>query len=216
MKYAQYISETTINTTLPKKGYDAQGHIVIGNLENRPDVLELLKFYPLVEEPMPSEAIDGYHYEKRYRLDSEVVEPEVNEEETAAPTPKDDDEPMIDPEEPTSEVDPEPEPEPEPPQPTVKYTVVQYWVSVENPPAPPEPIKVYSKLKILMAADEAGFADALMDMIEADRKTKYIWDASNTIEDNALLQAYLPGIAQALGKTERELKAFLDQYCVAE
>lgn len=233
MKYAQYISETTINTALPKKGYDAQGHIVIGNLENRPDVLESLKFYPLVEEPMPSEAVDGHHYEKRYRLDSEVVEPEeevndetqpaepTGEEEQAAPAPRDDDDQTIDPDDPGEGeldpvVDPEPEPEPEPPQPTVKYTVVQYWVSVEDPPAPPEPIKVYSKLKILMAADEAGFADALMDMIEADRKTKYIWDASNTIEDNALLQAYLPGIAQALGKTERELKAFLDQYCIAD
>ena len=237
MKYAQYISETTINTTLPKKGYDAQGHIVIGNLENRPDVLELLKFYPLVEEPMPSEAIEGEHYEKRYRLDSEVIEPEespteeevndgpqdepTEEEGQAGMAPRDDDDQPIDPDEPGEGepdpvVDPEPEPEPEPPQPTVKYTVVQYWVSVEDPPAPPEPIKVYSKLKILMAADEAGFADALMDMIEADRKTKYIWDASNTIEDNALLQAYLPGIAQALGKTVEELKAFLDQYCVAE
>lgn len=215
MKYAQYISETQINTILPKKGYDAQGRLVIGNLINRPDVLELLKFYPLVEEPIPSEAIDGHHYEKRYRLDSEIVEPEddtsteepTGEEDQASPAPRDDDQP----------VDPEPEPEPEPePQPTVKYTVVQYWVSVEDPPAPPEPIKVYSKLKILIAADEAGFADALMDMIEADRKTKYIWDASNTIEDNALLQAYLPGIADALGKTEIEVKAFLDQYCVAE
>ena len=229
MKYAQYISETQINTTIPKKGYDTQGHIVIGNLENRPDVLELLKFYPLVEEPMPSEAIDGHHYEKRYRLDSEIVEPEEDapteestmEEEQAAPAPRDDDDRPVDQDEsdegePDPIVDPEPEPEPEPPQPTVKYPVVQYWVSVEDPPAPPEPTKVYSKLKILMAADEAGFADALMDMIEADRKTKYIWDASNTIEDNALLQSYLPGIAQALGKTERELKAFLDTYCIAD
>ena len=230
MKYAQYISETQINTTLPKKGYDAQGHIVIGNLENRPDVLELLKFYPLVEEPMPSEAIDGHHYEKRYRLNSEIVEPEEDtqteestmEEEQAAPAPRDDDDQPIDSDEPDEGepdpiVDPEPEPEPDPePQPTVKYTVVQYWVSVEDPLAPPEPTKVYSKLKILMAADEAGFVDELMDMIEEDRKTKYIWDASNTIEDNALLQSYLPGIAQALGKTETEVKAFLDQYCVAD
>lgn len=227
MKYAQYISETQINTTLPKNGYDAQGRLVIGNLENRPDVLELLKFYPLVEEPVPSEAIEGEHYEKRYRLDSEIVAPEeeetateeevndetpseepTGEEDQASPAPRDDDDQPVDPE-------PEPEPEPEP-QPTVKYTVVQYWVSVEDPLAPPEPTKVYSKLKILMAADEAGFADALMDMIEADRKTKYIWDASNTIEDNALLQAYLPGIAEALGKTERELKAFLDTYCIAD
>ena len=233
MKYAQYISGTSIITTLPKKGYDAQGRLVIGNLENRPDVLELLRFYPLMEEPMPSEVIEGFHYEKRYRLDSEIVEPEeevndetpseepMGEEEQAAPAPRDDDDQPTDQDEPSEGepdpvVDSEPEPDPEPPQPTVKYTVVQYWVSVEDPPAPPEPIKVYSKLKILMAADEAGFADALMDMIEADRKTKYIWDASNTIEDNALLQAYLPGIAQALGKTERELKAFLDTYCLAD
>lgn len=209
MKYAQYISETQINTTLPKKGYDAQGRLVIGNLKNRPDVLELLKFYPLMEEPMPSEAIDGHHYEKRYRLDSEIVEPEEDtsteeptvEEEQAAPAPRDDDA--------DQSVDPEP------PQPTVKYTVVQYWVSVEDPPAPPEPTKVYSKLKILMAADEAGFADALMDMIEADRKTKYMWDASNTIEDNELLDQYLPTIGQAIGKTPDEIKAFLDENCVA-
>lgn len=236
MKYAQYISETQINTTLPKKAHDAQGRLVIGNLENRPDVLALLQFYPLTEQEMPSEVIEGHHYEKRYRLDSEVIEPEtepqeeVNEEpqeeesqeEPQGAVAKDDDEPA----EQEDEGDPEPEvpgeqnedePQEEPqPQPQVKYTVVQYWVSIEDPPAPPEPTKVYSKLKILMAADNAGFVDDLMDMIEANRKTKYIWDASNTIEDNALLQSYLPGIAQALNKTERELKAFLDTYCVAD
>ena len=91
--------------------------------------------------------------------------------------------------------------------------IVQYWISVEDPPAPPPPAKVYSKLKILMAAEEAGFSDQLIDMLESDRKISYIWNASNTIEDNALLRAYVPDIATALGKTEQEIMAFLDEYC---
>lgn len=94
--------------------------------------------------------------------------------------------------------------------------VVRGWLAVEDPPAPVPPPAVYSKLKILLAADQAGFAEELMDMIEADRKTKYIWDASNTIEDNKLLAEYLPGIAEALGQTSAELKAFLDENCLAD
>lgn len=166
--YAKFISETTINTTIPKHGHDAQGRLVTGDLTNRPDVLALLNYFPVVEEEMPSEPIDGHHYEKRYSP------PDSNDE------------------------------------------IVQYWVSVENPPAPPPPTKVYSKLKILIAADQAGLADPLMDLIESDRKLKYIWDASNTIEDNDLLGAYVPNIAQALAKTEQEVYAFLDNYCRAD
>ena len=94
--------------------------------------------------------------------------------------------------------------------------IIQTWVSVEDPPPPPEPTKVYSKLKILMAADEAGFAEDLMDMIEADRKTKYIWDASNTIEDNELLSEYIPAVAAAIGRTEAEVRAFLNEKCLAD
>lgn len=165
MKYARYISETRIDTSIPKKGYDAQGNLVIGNLLNRPDVLALLRVYPLTEEPH-QDPQEGYHLEARYREGDN--------------------------------------------------SVVMYYVEVENPPAPPEPVKVYSKLKILIAADEAGFADQLMDMIESDRKTKYIWDASNTIEDNELLATYLPSVAEAIGKTEEEVKAFLDEHCVAD
>lgn len=164
--YAKFISETTINTTIPKSGHDAQGRLVTGNLLNRPDVLALSGYYPVFEEEMPSEQIEGYHYEKRY------YPPENNQ-------------------------------------------IVQHWVSVEDPPAPPEPVKVYSKLKILLAADQAGIADPLMDFIESDRKLKYIWDASNTIEDNALLQAYIPTIASVLSKTEQEVYAFLDN-CIAD
>lgn len=90
------------------------------------------------------------------------------------------------------------------------------WIAVEDPPPPPEPVHVYSKLKILLAAREAGFLPDLISMIEADPETKWIWDASNTIEDNELLAAYLPAIAQAIGKTPEEVRAFLDENCLAE
>lgn len=97
--------------------------------------------------------------------------------------------------------------------PSSPSSIVRTWAEVEDPPAPPA---VYSKLKILLAAREAGFLTALISMIEADPETKWIWDASNTIEDNELLAAYLPDIAQALGRTTAELKAFLDENCLAE
>ena len=167
MEYAKYISETRVDTNIPKHGRDAQGRLVTGDLTNRPDVLALLDYFPMVEQEVPSEPIEGYHYEKRY------APPDSNDE------------------------------------------IVQFWVSVEDPPPPPEPVKVYSKLKILMAADQAGIIDPLMDLIESDRKLKYIWDASNTIEDNALLQAYMSDIATALSKTEQEIYAFLDN-CIAD
>ena len=73
----------------------------------------------------------------------------------------------------------------------------------------------YSKLKILMAAQEAGFADALIGFIEGNKMVELIWNASNTIEDNALLANYISDIAQALGKTEAEVKSFLDEHCIA-
>lgn len=163
--YGKYISETTINTTIPKLGHDAQGRLVTGDLTNRPDVLALSGYYPVAETPAPSEQTDGYHYEKRY-------------------------------------------------SPPENGSIAQSWVSVENPPEPPR-IRIYSKLKILMAADQAGIADVLMDYIESDRKLKYIWDASNTIEDNDLLKAYMSDIATALSKTEQEIYAFLDN-CLAD
>ena len=166
MKYAKYLSETAINTTIPKKGYDAEGHLVTGDLTNRPDVLKLMDFYPLSETPMPQETIDGHHYEKRY-------------------------------------------------SPPENDTIIQTWVSVEDPQPIPS-TKVYSKLKILIAADTAGIIDPLMDFIESDRKISYIWNASNTIEDNELLSAYLPNIASALDKTEEEVITFLNTYCIAD
>lgn len=166
MKYAKYISETQINAIIPKKGYDAEGRLVTGNLTNRPDVLKLMDFYPLSETPMPQETIDGYHYEKRY-------------------------------------------------SPPENDTIVQTWISVEDPQPIPS-TKVYSKLKILIAADEANIIDPLMDFIESDRKIQFIWDASNTIEDNALLGQYIETIGTALGKTEEEIMSFLDSNCLID
>jgi hypothetical protein len=74
----------------------------------------------------------------------------------------------------------------------------------------------YSKLKILLAAQNAGFADALISFIEGNKMVELIWNASNTIEDNALLGQYISAISQAIGKTEEEIKAFLDEYCIAD
>lgn len=73
----------------------------------------------------------------------------------------------------------------------------------------------YSKLKILMHAREAGFADALIGFIDGDSTIQHIWNASNTIEDNSIFQSYLPAIEQALGKTEEEIMEFLNTKCIS-
>lgn len=101
-----------------------------------------------------------------------------------------------------------------------KYTVAngvarkEYFLAEAGSNVPERP--VYSKLKILLAAREAGFLPALISMIEANPETKWIWDASNTIEDNELLAAYLPAVAEAIGKTPEEVRAFLDANCLAD
>lgn len=82
-------------------------------------------------------------------------------------------------------------------------------------PMPKEPSK-YSKLKILLAAQQAGMDTAFIGLLESNTTLKYIWDASNTIEDNELLDQYLPTIGQAIGKTPDEIKAFLDENCIAD
>lgn len=64
--YARFISETKIDTTIPKHGRDAQGRLVTGDLSRRPDVLALLDYHPVDEEDMPSTVVEGRHYEKRY------------------------------------------------------------------------------------------------------------------------------------------------------
>ena len=76
--------------------------------------------------------------------------------------------------------------------------------------------KQYSKLKILMAAQEAGFVNRLIGFIESDKTVEYIWNASNVIEDNELLAAYLPAIAVALERDEEAVKAFLDNHCLVD
>lgn len=96
----------------------------------------------------------------------------------------------------------------------VNKKVMKQWIVVENPPVV-EPPHVYSKLKILLAAQRSGMDTAFIDLLESNITLKYIWDASNTIDDNELLNQYLPTIGQAIGKTPDEIKAFLDENCVA-
>lgn len=97
----------------------------------------------------------------------------------------------------------------------VENEAVQSWVAVENDPET-EPVKQYSKLKILLAAQNAGMGDAFIGLLQSNLTLKLIWDASNTIEDNELLDQYLPSIAEALEKTPEELKAFLDANCAVD
>ncbi len=92
-------------------------------------------------------------------------------------------------------------------------TYVETDIPVEAKPDGP---KQYSKVKILLAAREAGFIADLISFIESDKTIEYIWNASNVIEDNELLANYLPDIAAALDKSEAEIKAFLDENCIAD
>lgn len=84
---------------------------------------------------------------------------------------------------------------------------------VKDPDPPPTQ---YSKVKILLAANNAGLSESLLGLFEANVMLKLIWDASNTIENNELLGQYLPDIATALGKTEQEVMDFLDENCVVD
>lgn len=94
--------------------------------------------------------------------------------------------------------------------------VIQTWVQVQDPIPPPPPPTQYSKLKILLAAQNADMADAFVAVLQSNTMLKLIWDASNTIEDNSLLDQYLPDIATALERTPEQLKQFLDDYCIAD
>ena len=82
--------------------------------------------------------------------------------------------------------------------------------------AKPEGPAQYSEVKILLAAQEAGFTTDLIALIKSDPMLECIWNASNVIEDNELLAGYLPLIAQALEKTELEIKTFLDENCIID
>lgn len=91
--------------------------------------------------------------------------------------------------------------------------IVATYEFVEDPPPPP---KSYSKLKILLAAQNAGMGEAFVGLLQSNSMLKLIWDASNTIEENSLLDQYLPSIALALGKTEEQVKDFLNENCVID
>lgn len=90
---------------------------------------------------------------------------------------------------------------------------VETDIPVETKPEGPAQ---YSKVKILLAAQEAGFATDLIALIKSDPMLECIWNASNVIEDNELLNNYLPTIAAALNKTESEIRIFLNDNCIAD
>jgi len=97
----------------------------------------------------------------------------------------------------------------------IEGKTVKTWTEVQDTPIV-EPTNLYSKLKILLASQQAGFDDELIAFFDAEPKVKMIWDASNVIEDNELLEKYLPIIGQALNKTPEEIKTFLNENCVVD
>ena len=94
--------------------------------------------------------------------------------------------------------------------------VIQTWVQVQDPVPPEPPPTQYSKLKILLSLQDTGMGENFVNLLQSNIMLKMIWDASNTIEDNELLDEYLPAIGQALGKTPEEIKAFLNENCVVD
>lgn len=94
--------------------------------------------------------------------------------------------------------------------------VIQTWVQVQDPVPPEPPPTQYSKLKILLSLQDTGMGEDFVNLLQSNIMLKMIWDASNTIEDNELLDQYLPTIGQAIEKTPDEIKAFLDENCVAD
>ena len=76
--------------------------------------------------------------------------------------------------------------------------------------------KRYSKVKILLIAKRDGLSAALISFLESTKEIEFLWHDCNVIEDNALLAQYLPATAQALGKTEEEIRTILDESCILD
>lgn len=71
MKYAKFISETSVDLNPPRSA-TINGRVVTGELPA--DYLATLDFLPFSEEPFPSEdAPEGKHWEARYATDGATV-----------------------------------------------------------------------------------------------------------------------------------------------
>ena len=73
MKYAKFISETTLDRNIPRRA-EWQGRVVIGDITTIPGLPESLGFLPLDETPMPEQpAPEGSHYEPRFSVIDERI-----------------------------------------------------------------------------------------------------------------------------------------------
>ena len=91
--------------------------------------------------------------------------------------------------------------------------IVQTWVEVEDPPAPP---RVFSKLKIIEKADELGLATELIEMLRGNALLYEKWSAAvNLREDNASFSSGLALVRAATGLTDEQIAGILDA-CVAD
>lgn len=64
-EYARFISETQINTNVPRTAM-WHGETCVGDLSTIPGLLESLGWKPVFRPQMPDDPREGYHYEARY------------------------------------------------------------------------------------------------------------------------------------------------------
>ena len=91
--------------------------------------------------------------------------------------------------------------------------IVETWEQAPDPE--PEP-RVFSKLKVLEAAEAAGVARQLLTMLSQDELLNAKWQAAQNLrEDNPAFKAGIALVSQATGLTQEQIAAALDG-CVAD
>ena len=153
-KFAKYISETRIDTNLPRCA-EWQGRTYVGDLSTIEGLPQSLGFFPLIV-PVQPEPREGYHYEPRYENAGDRI--------------------------------------------------VQSWVEVADPPAPP---RVFSKRKLyraLAAAEVWAGAKAYMEQAGVWEDWEY---ATTLDEDDPLLVAAVGALKTQLGLADEQVEAIL-------
>lgn len=70
-RYARFVDERNIVTSVPRKFVDEDGRVYSGDLTVFPAIMEKLGYLP-VEEDEPIEPQEGYHVEERYSVEEDV------------------------------------------------------------------------------------------------------------------------------------------------
>lgn len=85
--YGKYISETQIDTNLPRTAV-WEGNTYVGDLSTIPGLPEYLGFKPVFRPVMPDDPREGYHYEQRFRDETDGIYVDWTEVENPPPPPR--------------------------------------------------------------------------------------------------------------------------------